>query len=202
MQLEAKNISFGYSKSKKILDNLSIRIPSGDRTALIGPSGCGKSTLAKILAGYIKPDCGEVLFEGKPLPSKTYCPVQLIYQHPEKSMNPRWKMHRTLNEAWRPEEEFIKRIGIEPEWMDRYPAELSGGEMQRFSIARALGPKTRFILADEITTMLDVITQAQIWELMLSVVRERNLGLFVVTHSEELAKQICNNIVYFEDLIK
>lgn len=202
MQLEAKNISFGYSKSKKILDNLSIRIPSGDRTALIGPSGCGKSTLAKILAGYIKPDCGEVLFEGKPLPSKTYCPVQLIYQHPEKSMNPRWKMHRTLNEAWRPEEEFIKRIGIEPEWMDRYPAELSGGEMQRFSIARALGPKTRFILADEITTMLDVITQAQIWELMLSVVRERNLGLFVVTHSEELAKEICNNIVYFEDLIK
>lgn len=202
MQLEAKNISFGYSKSKKILDNLSIRIPSGDRTALIGPSGCGKSTLAKILAGYIKPDCGEVLFEGKPLPSKTYCPVQLIYQHPEKSMNPRWKMHRTLNEAWRPEEEFIKRIGIEPEWMNRYPAELSGGEMQRFSIARALGPKTRFILADEITTMLDVITQAQIWELMLSVVRERNLGLFVVTHSEELAKQICNNIVYFEDLIK
>lgn len=202
MQLEAKNISFGYSKSKKILDNLSICIPSGDRTALIGPSGCGKSTLAKILAGYIKPDCGEVLFEGKPLPSKTYCPVQLIYQHPEKSMNPRWKMHRTLNEAWRPEEEFIKRIGIEPEWMDRYPAELSGGEMQRFSIARALGPKTRFILADEITTMLDVITQAQIWELMLSVVRERNLGLFVVTHSEELAKQICNNIVYFEDLIK
>lgn len=202
MQLEAKNISFGYSKSKKILDNLSIRIPSGDRTALIGPSGCGKSTLAKILAGYIKPDCGEVLFEGKPLPSKTYCPVQLIYQHPEKSMNPRWKMHRTLNEAWRPEEEFIKRIGIEPEWMDRYPAELSGGEMQRFSIARALGPKTRFILADEITTMLDVITQAQIWELMLSVVRERKLGLFVVTHSEELAKEICNNIVYFEDLIK
>lgn len=202
MQLEAKNISFGYSKSKKILDNLSICIPSGDRTALIGPSGCGKSTLAKILAGYIKPDCGEVLFEGNPLPSKTYCPVQLIYQHPEKSMNPRWKMHRTLNEAWRPEEEFIKRIGIEPEWMNRYPAELSGGEMQRFSIARALGPKTRFILADEITTMLDVITQAQIWELMLSVVRERNLGLFVVTHSEELAKQICNNIVYFEDLIK
>lgn len=202
MQLEAKNISFGYSKSKKILDNLSIRIPSGDRTALIGPSGCGKSTLAKILAGYIKPDCGEVLFEGKPLPSKTYCPVQLIYQHPEKSMNPRWKMHRTLNEAWRPEEEFVKRIGIEPEWMNRYPAELSGGEMQRFSIARALGPKTRFILADEITTMLDVITQAQIWELMLSVVRERKLGLFVVTHSEELAKQICNNIVYFEDLIK
>lgn len=202
MQLEAKNISFGYSKSKKILDNLSIRIPSGERTALIGPSGCGKSTLAKILAGYIKPDRGEVLFEGKPLPAKTYCPVQLIYQHPEKSINPRWKMRRTLNEAWKPEEGFIKKIGIEPEWMNRYPAELSGGEMQRFSIARALGPETRFILADEITTMLDVITQAQIWDLMLSVVRERNLGLFVVTHSEELAKQICNNIVYFEDLMK
>ncbi|WP_230398539.1 ABC transporter ATP-binding protein [Novisyntrophococcus fermenticellae] len=202
MQLEAKNISFGYAKNKKILDNLSICIPSGERTALIGPSGCGKSTLAKILAGYIKPDRGEVLFEGNPLPAKAYCPVQLIYQHPEKSINPRWKMRRTLNEAWKPEEEFVKKIGIEPEWMNRYPAELSGGEMQRFSIARALGPKTRFILADEITTMLDVITQAQIWDLMLSVVRERNLGLLVITHSEELAKQICNHIVYFEDLMK
>lgn len=202
MQLEAKNISFGYSKRKKILDNFSITLPSGERTALIGPSGCGKSTLAKILAGYIRPDRGEVLFEETPLSVKAYCPVQLIYQHPEKSINPRWKMHRTLNEAWKPDDEFIKEIGIEQEWMNRYPAELSGGEMQRFSIARALGPQTRFILADEITTMLDVITQAQIWDLMLSVVRKRNLGLLVVTHNEELAKQICTNIVYFEDLKK
>ncbi|MFP3154786.1 ATP-binding cassette domain-containing protein [Lachnospiraceae bacterium ZAX-1] len=200
MLLEAKNIKFSYPKSGLVLDGISLSIDAGERVALVGPSGCGKSTLSKILAGYLKPDAGEVLFDKKPLPKKGYCPVQLIYQHPEKAINPRWKLRNTLTEAWMPDLAFLGEMGISLEWLDRYPTELSGGELQRFCIARAFGPKTRFIIADEMSAMLDVITQAQIWEQMLNTIRSRNLGLLAVTHSLTLAEQICSRIVRFDEL--
>lgn len=200
MQLEAKNITFSYIRKRKILDNISLSIDAGERVALVGPSGCGKSTLSQILAGYQKPDSGEVLFEGSPLHEKSYCPVQLIYQHPEKAINPRWKLGRTLTEAWEPDEAFLDEMGIEREWLNRYPIELSGGEMQRFCIARAMGPETKFVIADEMSTMLDVVTQAQIWELMLHVVEKRNMGMLVVTHNPLLAERICTRIIEFDKL--
>lgn len=200
MRLEAKNVRFGYSKNQTVLSDVNLAIGAGERVALIGPSGCGKSTLAKVLAGYLVPSAGEVLFDGKPLPEEGYCPVQLIHQHPEKAINPRWKLKRTLNEAWTPDDAFLKDMGIEHEWLSRYPTELSGGEMQRFCIARALGPKTSFIIADEISTMLDVVTQAQIWALMLDIIEKRGLGLLAVTHSPELAAQICTKLVRFDEI--
>ena len=126
--------------------------------------------------------------------------MQLIYQHPEKAINPRWKLGRTLNEAWHPDEAFLDEMGIEREWLNRYPLELSGGEMQRFCIARAMGPETKFVIADEMSTMLDVITQAQIWELMLHVVEKRNMGMLVVIHNPELANRICTRVVEFDKL--
>lgn len=200
MLLEARNISFGYSKKNMILNNVNFRIDSTESVALIGPSGCGKSTLSKILSGYLNPVSGEVLFDGKTLTEKTYCPIQLIFQHPEKAINPRWKLNRTLYEAWNPDEEFLNDVGIENEWLTRYPSELSGGEIQRFCIARALGPQTKFIIADEISTMLDTITQAQIWELITKIITKRNLGLLVVTHNIELASRICSRIIKFDEI--
>ena len=200
MLLKANDISFGYSKNKIMLNHVNFGVDAGERVALIGPSGCGKSTLSQILAGYLTPSTGNVLFDGKPLPDKGYCPVQLIYQHPEKAVNPRWKMQKTLNEAWMPDDAFLSEIGIEKQWLNRYPGELSGGELQRFCVARALSPKTQFIIADEMSTMLDVITQAQIWELMLKIIQKRGLGLLVVTHSLELAERICSRVVKFDDI--
>jgi peptide/nickel transport system ATP-binding protein len=201
MLLEAKDISFGYAINNIVLNHVNFGVNAGERVALIGPSGCGKSTLSQILAGYLMPFSGSVLFNGKPLPKEGYCPVQLIYQHPEKAINPRWRLQKTLTEAWTPEEAFLKDIGIEKQWMNRYPGELSGGEMQRFCVARALGPQTEFIIADEMSTMLDVITQAQIWQLTLNIVKKRNLGLLVVTHSPELAERICTRVIRFEDIM-
>ncbi|MDR1329323.1 MAG: ATP-binding cassette domain-containing protein [Oscillospiraceae bacterium] len=198
MLLEAKNIVFGYERGKKVLDGASLAIESGERVALVGPSGCGKSTLAQLLAGNLTPRSGEILLGGKPLPRRGFCPVQLIYQHPEKAINPRWKLGRALTEAWTPDGAFLSALGIEKAWLDRYPAELSGGEMQRFCIARALAPGTRFIIADEISTMLDVITQAQIWELLLSAVSERGLGLLAVTHSAQLAERVSTRAIEME----
>ena len=124
----------------------------------------------------------------------------MIYQHPEKAINPRWKLGKTLTEAWEPDEAFLRELGIEQAGLNRYPAELSGGEMQRFCIARALAPQTKFIIADEISTMLDVITQAQVWELLLKVLKERGIGLIAITHSPELAARICDRVIDFNDI--
>lgn len=203
MQLEARNVSFRYDKhSSWILKDINLTVKAGERVALVGPSGYGKSTLSKILAGYEKPEEGEILWDGKPLPKTGYCPVQMIYQHPEKAVNPRWKMKKTLKEGWEPDQKTLDDMGIEAAWLERWPTELSGGELQRFCIARVLGPETKFLICDEISTMLDVITQAQIWRKVLDVVEKNHLGLIVVTHNMALAKKVCNRIVELPTLNK
>ncbi|HHY27396.1 MAG TPA: ATP-binding cassette domain-containing protein [Desulfitobacterium dehalogenans] len=200
MLLEARNIYFRYGKEPWIIQDVNLQIEEGERVGLIGPSGCGKSTLSKILSGYLKPTRGEVLLDGKPLQSRGYCPVQLIYQHPEKALNPRWKLEVSLAEGWEPDEKILEELGIESEWLKRYPNELSGGELQRFCIARVLGQPTRFLLADEISTMLDVITQAQIWNVLLKITKERNMGLLTVTHNRALAEKVCTRMIHFEEI--
>ena len=201
MQIEARNESFRYGEiSPWILKDVSLKVEEGERVGLIGPSGYGKSTLVKILAGYLRPLEGEILLDGKPLPEKGISPVQLIYQHPEKAINPRWKMKKVLEESGMCREEVMDALGIEREWLQRYPRELSGGELQRFCVARSLFHGTHFLFADEMSTMLDVITQAQIWNLMLKEVTQRRLGLLMVTHNSNLAKRVCTRMVDLSEI--
>ena len=197
MLLEAKNISFKYGKdTRQILENFSLSVESHERVGIIAPSGFGKTTFCKILAGYEKPDFGEVLLDGKPLDSyKGYCPIQMIWQHPEQVVNPRLHMRKVLEEGQEIEERIIRGLGIEDDWLNRYPGELSGGELQRFCIARALGKGTKFILADEITTMLDLITQSQLWSFLMKEVQEREIGLLAVSHHMPLMQSICTRMV-------
>ncbi len=201
MRLEAKNISFRYGdKLPWILKNVNFTVGSNEKVGITGPSGYGKSTLSKILAGYIKPDEGQVLLNGKPLPDRGFSPVQMIHQQPEQAVNPRWKMRRILNECWTPDENTLQLMGIDKEWMDRWPSELSGGELQRFCIARILTPETKVLICDEISTMMDVITQAQIWELLLEISEKRELGLAVITHNMALAERVCDRVVYLPEI--
>jgi len=197
MILEARNISFRYGeKSREILKDFSLKAESTERVGLVAPSGFGKTTLCKILSGYEKPDSGQVLLDGKPLDFYgSYCPVQLIWQHPEQAINPRLRMKSVLEEGDNVSPDLIKRLGIEADWMNRFPAELSGGEMQRFCIARALGQRTQFLLAAEISTMLDLITQSQIWHFLMDETEKRKIGMIVVSHSPELLEKVCTRIV-------
>lgn len=196
MLLEAKDISFRYGKeTKQVLDHFSFSMENHERVGIIAPSGFGKTTFCKILAGYETADQGEILLDGKPLSSyKGYCPVQMIWQHPEQVVNPRLHMRSVLEEGDGIDERIIKGLGIEEDWMNRYPTELSGGELQRFCIARALGKRTRFILADEITTMLDLITQSQLWSFLIQEVQGREIGLLAVSHSMPLLQNVCTRL--------
>ena len=197
MILEAKNLSFRYEESgRKILDQFSLQVDSSERVGILAPSGFGKTTLCKILAGYEEPETGTVLMDGKSLYSyKGYCPVQMIWQHPEQAVNPRLRMRNVFEEGDQVETELIKKLGIETDWMNRFPTELSGGELQRFCIARALGKRTRFLLADEISTMLDLITQSQIWHFLMEETQRRGIGMIVVSHSPELVEKVCTRVV-------
>lgn len=196
MILEAKNITYKYRRdSKYIYRDFSIKVESGSRLGVIAPSGFGKTTLCKLLSGYEKPLSGKVLLDGKNLLSyKGYCPVQMIWQQPEIAVNPRIKMRSILAEGDNLREGLLEDLGIKDEWMDRYPQELSGGELQRFCIARALGEKTKFLLADEITTMLDMVTQSGIWHFLIEETVRRNIGMVIVSHNRPLLEHVCTEI--------
>ena len=196
MILEAKNITYKYRRdSKYIYRDFSIKVESGSRLGVIAPSGFGKTTLCKLLSGYEKPLSGKVLLDGKNLLSyRGYCPVQMIWQQPEIAVNPRIKMRSILAEGDNLRESLLEDLGIKDEWMDRYPQELSGGELQRFCIARALGEKTKFLLADEITTMFDMVTQSGIWHFLIEETVRRNIGMVIVSHNRPLLEHVCTEI--------
>lgn len=202
MYLNANNISFSYKKNKPILKNISISIPDNKVIGLMGDSGSGKSTLCKIMSGYIENYKGTVTLDKEMIETKGYYPAQLIFQHPEKTMNPKWKMHKVLEESWSPPQDLMDTFGLKDNWLNRWPNELSGGELQRFSILRALNPKTKFIIADEISTMLDAVTQVQIWDALLDYCKKNKIGILAVSHDKELLDVIADDIVLFNDINK
>lgn len=196
MALEAKNVYFKYERKQPwILEDRSVKIEKGERLAIFAPSGYGKTTLAMMLAGYLEPSKGEILLDGKPLPKNGVCPVQLIYQHPEKAINPRWRLKRVLEESGELREDVLAAFGIENAWLNRFPRELSGGELQRFCVARTLMSGADYLICDEISTMLDVITQAQIWRVVLAEAEKRNMGIIAVTHNKHLAERIATRTI-------
>ena len=200
--LEAKEISYHYPNSPWLFRQLNFHMKPGEIVGLYGKSGSGKSTMSQIIAGYQKPLQGEVLIDGQENIFKGPSPVQLIWQQPEKAINPRWKMKKVLSEAGDIEPDIIQMLGIRKEWLSRFPSELSGGELQRFCIARALLPGTKYLIADEITTMLDAINQAQIWRIIFQLVKEKNIGVLAISHDPELLNRISDRIIDFEKLRK
>ena len=208
--LEARGITFAYPGKAPIYQGLDFSIEPGERVALQAPSGFGKTTLCRMLAGYLQPTAGQILLDGNPLPKRGICPVQLVWQHPEKAVDPRMRMATMLAEAGvghkrlrslsddalsQTHRELLGRLGIREKWLTRFPHELSGGELQRFCIARALAARPRYLIADEISTMLDALTQAQIWHVLLEESAAQNMGVILVSHSPSLTERVATRTV-------
>lgn len=188
--LEAKDITFGYAGAAPLYRGFSLRVEPGERVALCAPSGFGKTTLCRIMAGYEQPQAGQVLVDGQPLPRRGVCPVQLIQQHPERAVDPRLRMRKTLAEAGDVPQQLLDELGIRSEWLTRFPHELSGGELQRFCIARALATHPRYLICDEVSTMLDAVTQAHIWRVLLAYAQREGAGMLLVSHVPALTARI------------
>ena len=208
MRLEARDISFKYGKgTRQILNHVTLMVESGEKVGIMAPCGYGKTTLCKILAGYEKPDQGEVLLDGTPIRAfRGYSPVQMVWQHPELSVNPKRRLRTVTAEGdWSFEDtgeraRIEAELGIRDEWKERFPVEVSGGELQRFCIARALGRRTKLLIADEMTTMLDLITQGQIWDFVLKELKRRDIGMIAVSHSPELLEKVCDRVVHLRTM--
>lgn len=215
-RLEAKGVRFSYGK-QPVLDGFDLVVEPGERVALHAPSGTGKTTLCRILAGYLQPASGAVLVDGAPLPRRGTCPVQLIAQHPEHMMDPAITIRRSLAEAttdpadaqalasWEEKGDgieggsmvprLLESLGVQREWLERFPVELSGGELQRCCIARALMARPRYLICDEISTMLDAATQAYLWRFLIDHAQANGIGMVLVTHSDALLNRIATRIV-------
>lgn len=198
--LDIKNVSFRYNHGPFVLKDINLSIEEDEVVVLLGPSGYGKSTLAQIISGFLRPTHGDILFKGTPLPKSGYRPIQLVYQHPEQAVNPRWKMKDILYEPGPPEEEVLREMGIQEKWYSRWPNELSGGELQRFCVARALRKNTQLLICDEMTTMLDALNQAHIWNYVLKYAKEHHITLIAITHNKYLAENIATRVIKLPEL--
>lgn len=191
--LSARALRYCHDRhSDPVIDSVSLRVKAGEIVGLTGDSGTGKSTLGQLLAGLLRPQAGRIELDGTPLPRHGLQPVQLLMQTPELAVNPRWRIERILHEAWTPDATLLEALSIRRDWYSRFPHELSGGELQRVTVARALAPGVRYLIADEISSMLDALTQAELWHALLQVVASRRMGMLVISHDAALLSRVAN----------
>jgi peptide/nickel transport system ATP-binding protein len=194
------------------IDNVSLALGRGETLGIAGESGCGKSTLGKILAGLMKPDGGDVLYQGAPLSSlstEAYRQfrrtTQMIFQDPFSSLNPRMRIADIIAEPLvisgmdgqnvRPSvTHMMETVGLNPELAQRFPDEFSGGQRQRIGIARALAASPGILIADEPVSSLDISIQAQIINLLQEMKGSFNLSLIIISHNLSVLRHMCDRV--------
>lgn len=197
LSAEAISLAFG---GRPVLQDLSLTLAPGEVLGLCGPSGAGKSTLARVLSGALTPDAGRVLWQGAALPRRPPGPVQHVPQAPELAVDPRWNVGRILANAAPPDPEVLAALAIRPGWADRHPAELSGGELARVSLARFFLPQTRVLICDEITAQLDALSAQALWRGLVPLARSRGMALLVISHDAALRRALCSRQISLEAL--
>ena len=204
----------------KALDDVSFEIYEGESFGLVGESGSGKSTIAKIITNLVKPTAGEVFFENislhdpknRKIKNKYRGQIQMIFQDPYSSLNPRFKVkdiiaepikffQRNINSAdvYKNVNDLIDIVGMTRQSLDRYPHEFSGGQRQRISIARALATRPRLLICDEPTSALDVSIQAQVLNLLKDLQDELNLTILFISHDLPVIRQMCDRITVLKN---
>ncbi len=196
------------------VDNVSVDIFKGEVVGLVGESGCGKSTLGRVIAGIHQQNDGDVFFKGQNVQTmskvqyRDFClQVQMIFQDPMSSLNPRKRVMDIIGEAplvhgivSRKEladyvDQIMTRVGLEPAYKQRYPHQFSGGQRQRIGIARALAVKPACIVCDESVAALDVSIQAQVLNLFMELREEFDLTYFFISHDLGIVKHLSDRVI-------
>ncbi|MDB4139941.1 ABC transporter ATP-binding protein [Candidatus Thioglobus sp.] len=219
------NFSFGSknestNKVEKAVDNVSFELFEGETLGLVGESGSGKSTIAKIITGLIRPSNGEIFYNDISLYNlkrkyqidKSRGQIQMIFQDPYSSLNPRFKVRDIISEPIKLFQKNINKneltqnlydlidiVGMSRQSLDRYPHEFSGGQRQRISIARALATRPSLLICDEPTSALDVSIQAQVLNLLKDIQDELHLTMLFISHDLPVIRQMCNRIVVLKN---
>jgi peptide/nickel transport system ATP-binding protein len=221
--LRTANLRFGYpqrgglfrkSSARDVIKGVDLAVPRGSVLGLVGESGSGKTTLGRLLVRLLKPTSGSIQFGGaeisdlddaalRPLRAR----IQMIFQDPQSSLNPRLRLGTTLTRPLRAygrlrgkrdqrerAVQLLNLVGLRAEFADRYPNELSGGQRQRAGIARALALEPDFIVADEIVSGLDVSTQAHILLLLKELRARLGLTMVFISHDLSLVRVLCDDV--------
>jgi peptide/nickel transport system ATP-binding protein len=188
----------------RAVDGVSFSVPSGGVYGLAGESGSGKSTIARMIMGLARPDAGEILLEGAPLAAAGRGQVQMVFQNPGASLNPRRTVgqsirvplvaHRFSGNQTSRVGELLEMVQLPRGYADRYPHELSGGQKQRVAIARALAVNPRLLVLDEPTSALDVSVQARVIELLQELGRELDLTYLFISHDLSLMRNFAQDV--------
>lgn len=222
MRIEARKITKAYHtgwmrrRHRPVLEEIDLILAPGRRIGIVGPSGAGKTTLGLILAGILRPDqgclcCGEADLWTVPfrLRRKLGRQLQMVFQHPESTFDPRWTMARSLQEPFilggmLPSQsdlaDMLNTVELDLSLLVRRPGELSGGELQRLAIARALAVQPSLLILDEPTAMLDALTQARIIGLLEDVQKKRGICMVLISHDSALVGRFCETIYRLDGL--
>ncbi|MFC6082711.1 ABC transporter ATP-binding protein [Sphaerisporangium aureirubrum] len=201
--LSYQEVSVRYG-AHTVLDNVSLEVAAGQTVGLVGESGCGKSTLARAAVGLAPVTDGRILLDGRPVPSRGRRPVQMVFQDPYSSLDPRMTVGESIAEAMpdrlgrKARQAEIARllalVHLDAARAADLPGRLSGGQRQRVALARALAARPQVILADEITSALDVSVQGAVLNLIRDMRRDLGLSMLFISHNLAVVRYVADHV--------
>lgn len=199
------------AQARTVINSVSLEVPAGTIVGLVGESGCGKSTLGKTAVGLVTPFRGRVCIDGEDvrgLPRRKR-PVHMVFQDPYASLDPRMTIEATICEAMprsitrairsKEARRLLEMVHLDPRFLAALPGEMSGGQRQRIALARALAAQPKVIVADEITSALDVSVQAAILNLVRELREELGLAILFVSHDLAVVRYVCDEVAVMSE---
>ncbi|WP_144874726.1 ABC transporter ATP-binding protein [Microbacterium sp. 1.5R] len=191
------------------VDGVSLTVPEGGVTGVVGESGSGKSTLARAAVGLVPVHSGRILLDGAPIPRRGARPLQMVFQDPYSSLDPRMPIGASIAEMMpsgmtrreRAAEaaRLLELVQLDPDKADSRPSRFSGGQRQRIAIARALAGRPRVLIADEITSALDVLIQGAILNLLRELQDELGFSMLFISHNLAVVRYVASHMAVMRD---